>query len=115
MSLAHKIKWVAPTVLMFLLVLSLLAPTVSASYLGPITTFLKSLINSIRIIGNSIAVVMFIYGAARYVYASDDPGGRKQAISICIASVVALIIIFIAESVIGAICASMGPDCNPVS
>jgi multisubunit Na+/H+ antiporter MnhB subunit len=60
----------------------------------------EQLQTSMRIIGSSIAAVMFLYGGAKYVYTSDDPGGRKQAIGICIAAIIAMIIITQAENFI---------------
>ena len=78
-----------------------LAAHVSAGYLGPVILFIVNrLIPAFTMMGYSIAVVMFAYGAIRYAYTADDPGGRKQAMGICIASVVAIIIIRIAWMVI---------------
>jgi len=87
----------------FALAVNALASTVSATYLGVINIFICTLVRSFIIIGNSIAVVMFIYGGIRYMYTSDDPGGRKQAMGICIAAVIAMIIIQAGSGVIGQI------------
>ena len=81
-----------------------LATPASAGYLDPVIDFVTArLMVSIEIIGNSIAIVMFIYGAIKYAYTADDPGGRKQAMGICVAAIVALMIIQIADDVIMAI------------
>ena len=79
----------------------MLASPVSAGYLGPIILFLaNSLRPALYRIGYSIAIVMFAYGAIKYAYTADDPGGRKQALGICIASVVAIILIQLAAPII---------------
>jgi hypothetical protein len=77
---------------------------VAAGYLYPVVSFVVNrMIPALTLIGNSIAVVMFVYGAIKYAYTADDPGGRKQAMGICISAIVALIIISIADDVILAI------------
>jgi hypothetical protein len=80
----------------------------SAAFLTTIINFACRLVTSFRMMGNSLAIVMFVYGAARYVYTADDPGGRKQAISICVACIMALLIIQMATVIIGAVGASTG-------
>ena len=72
-------------------------------YLGPLISFVSTLQGSFRIMGSSIAIIMFVYGAVKYVYTADDPGGRKQAIGICVAAIIALIIIQAAEGIISSI------------
>lgn len=99
----------------FTAVLSVLALASSASataYLTVITTFVCSLAGSIRMIGNSIGIIMFIYGALKYMYTADDPGGRKQAMGICVAAIMALIIIQAAIAVMNLVGSQMtsGPS-----
>ena len=86
--------------------LAAVASTVSAggSYLQPVIDFVdQQLTHSIKVIGLSLSVLMFVYGAAKYVYTVDDPGGRKQAMGICVASLIAMIIIYVADIIIMAI------------
>jgi hypothetical protein len=72
---------------------TMLQSTVSAAYLTPVIDFGKTLIIAFRDIGNGLAAVMFLYGGAKYIYTADDPGGRKQAMGICVAAIVAFLII----------------------
>lgn len=95
--------------------IGLFATAVQATYLGVITSFVCSLATSIRIIGNSLAVVMFVYGAAKYMYTSDDPGGRKQAMGICIAAIVAFLIIMMAGTVINQIGAQVAASSSSLA
>ncbi|MFH1054557.1 MAG: hypothetical protein V1744_00525 [Candidatus Altiarchaeota archaeon] len=74
--------------------------TSAATYLVKMIAFVNSLTTSFTIMGNSIAVIMFVYGAAKYVYTADDPAARKQAVGMCIAAIMALIIIRVAGDVI---------------
>jgi hypothetical protein len=85
------------------LALGALSTFASATYLTVINTFICDMAISFKLMGNSIAIVMFVYGAAKYIYTADDPGGRKQAMSICIACIVALLIIQATSGVIGQI------------
>jgi hypothetical protein len=79
----------------------------SASALATIITFTMGLACSIRKIGVTIGLIMFVYGGAKYVYSADDPGARKQALGICIAAIVAWLIISMAVDVINAL--GVGP------
>ena len=52
-----------------------LSDMVCASYLNPIINFVNTqLVVTFSMLGGSIAVIMFVYGAAKYVFSSDDPG-----------------------------------------
>jgi hypothetical protein len=62
--------------------------------------FVNNLIVAFRRIGGSLCVIMFVYGGAKYVYSADDPGGRKQGMSICIAAIIGGIIIVSADTII---------------
>ncbi len=91
------------------LALMALATPVSAGYLDPIRNFIcVDLVGAIRRIGNTLGILMFVYGGAKYAYSADDPGARKQALGICSAAVIAMIIIMIAKEVIDAIGAMLG-------
>ncbi|MFH0861897.1 MAG: hypothetical protein V1875_02600 [Candidatus Altiarchaeota archaeon] len=63
------------------------------SIMGPIFTTLFAA-------GGTLVVIMFIYGGIKYVYASDDPGGRKEAKNICIHTLVAGILMVVAVSAV---------------
>ena len=86
-----------------LLAVIFLASIVSAGnprYLGPMINLVIALIEVFRTLGYSLAVIMFIYGGAKYAYTADDPGGRKQALGIMVASILAVVIIQIATVLI---------------
>lgn len=80
-----------------------LAHSASAGYLDPVLTFGMALILVMKNIGNALAVVFFLYGGAKYVYTADDPGGRKQGMGICVAAIIAFIIIQVGERLVCAI------------
>ncbi|MBD3417084.1 MAG: hypothetical protein GF416_08140 [Candidatus Altiarchaeales archaeon] len=85
----------------------------ASTYLQPIIDFVEQgLITALKRVGNTIAFIMFIYGAAKYVYSADDPAGRKTAMGVCIAAVVAFLFIRIADNVIYQMCVAM-PACTP--
>jgi hypothetical protein len=99
----HMMKrqaWIGLLIFMALCAASSLA---SAEYLGGINAFVCKLMTSFTTMGYSIALLMFVYGGVRYVYLSDDPGGRKQAMGICIAAIVAILFIRSADAIIGGV------------
>jgi len=82
---------------LFILGLSSMA---SANMFQTVIDFIAALIVTFRRVGGSLCFVMFIYGGARYIYSSDDPSGRKQAIAICVAAIVGGIIIAITPDIL---------------
>lgn len=98
----------ADALLAVILTVYLISSSAAASYLDNILVFIVcSLARSFRIMGYSIGMLMFVYGAVRYVYTADDPGGRKQAIGVCIAAVIGMMIIAMASTVIASLRASI--------
>jgi hypothetical protein len=51
-------------------------------------------------IAPSIVAIMFIFGAAKYVYSADYPGGRKQGKTICIHAIIGAIIMALLVGII---------------
>jgi hypothetical protein len=51
----------------------------------------------------ALALLMFVYGGAKYAYSADDPGGRKQGKNIAVNALIGFIIVGAAEAVILAI------------
>jgi hypothetical protein len=51
----------------------------------------------------ALALLVFVYGGAKYAYSADDPGGRKQGKNIAINAMIGLIIVGAARAVIVAI------------
>ncbi len=81
----------------------MLCAGLASAYLESIKAFVDGLQDQFTEMGNGIAIVMFLYGAAKFIYSADDPGGRKQGKDVCIAALIAMIIINIAPTVIGSI------------
>jgi hypothetical protein len=51
-------------------------------------------------IGPTLVLLMFLYGAVKYVYSADDPGGRKQGKDICIHAVIGGMLLLLTWSVL---------------
>jgi len=51
----------------------------------------------------ALALLMFIYGGAKYAYGADDPGARKQGKNVAVNAMIGLIIVAVAYSLIIAI------------
>ena len=77
------------------LALSVSAATVSATY--PIHYVPCQIITSIWDVLRGVAPIMFgimfLFGAARYAYSADDPGGRKQGKNIIIHAIIGALIL----------------------
>jgi hypothetical protein len=59
-----------------------------------------SLIGDVIQLAWALAILMFIYGGAKYAYSADDPGGRKQAKSIAINAMIGMMIVGVAKTLI---------------
>jgi hypothetical protein len=85
-----------------ILCVAILASTVSAAV--DIKDVLCGVISPIEVavgtIGPAMVVLMFLYGGVKYVYAADDPGGRKQAKDICIQALIGGIILLLANVIL---------------
>ena len=90
-----KLKYIEVAVIILLA-----CNTVSAGLLTPVWNFICSLKYTIGIIGGSLVLVMIVYAGIRYVYAADDPGARKQAVSIIINAMIGGLFLVIAYSII---------------
>lgn len=62
--------------------------------------------DDVRQVAIPLAIAVYMYGGAKYVYSSDDPGGRKEAKKICINALVGLIIVGAACSIVQSIAGS---------
>jgi len=67
--------------------------------------------NELLPVAQAIALLMFVYGGAKYVYSAEDPGGRKQAKSIAVNAIIGLVIVAIAQGLIAAASGQAGPFC----
>jgi hypothetical protein len=48
--------------------------------------------DALRGVAPALFTIMFLYGAARYAYSAEDPGGRKQGKNIIIQSIIGALI-----------------------
>jgi len=51
----------------------------------------------------ALALLVFIYGGAKYAHSADDPGGRKQGKSIAVNAIIGFVIIAASRAVVTAI------------
>ena len=64
---------------------------------------IKQVADALKAIIPGLVGVMFLFGAAKYIYSADDPGGRKQAKSMINAAVIGAILAGTLELARGAI------------
>ena len=57
---------------------------------------------ALRMIGPLILGVMFVYGGAKYVFSADNPGARKQGLTICLQVIIAGILLGLAVAIVTA-------------
>ena len=92
-----RMRWKTKAKTVYAALLSL-AGSVSAA--PGITTTVCYVINSIAyaiyVIAPTMVGLMFTYGAIKYIFSADDPGGRKQGKMICIHAIIGGVIIILA-------------------
>lgn len=66
---------------------------------GVICGLVPEVLNLARV----LAIVMFIYGGAKYAFAADDPGGRKQGKAIAVNAIIGLLIVSVSYSLVTSI------------
>jgi len=82
-----------------LALLTLAAPASAAIEDVP-CSIIKALYDAIFLsIGPTLVGIMFLYGAGKYVYSADDPGGRKQGKEMCIHAIIGGVIITMVDGV----------------
>ncbi|MFH1054558.1 MAG: hypothetical protein V1744_00530 [Candidatus Altiarchaeota archaeon] len=59
--------------------------------------------DALRAIGPSLIVIMLVYGAAKYIYSSEDPAGMKQGRDIFIHAIIGGIIMGLLAAIISAV------------
>ena len=67
---------------LFLIIPSLAAATTTMS--DVFCSIVTPVIGTIWTVGGTLVMLMFLYGGVKYVFSSDDAGGRKQGKTICI-------------------------------
>ncbi|MFH1054560.1 MAG: pilin [Candidatus Altiarchaeota archaeon] len=60
---------------------------------------MKPIMSALGTIGGTLMVIMFTYGGVKYVFASDDPGGRKAGKDTCIHAVIGGVILIVATTI----------------
>ncbi|MFH0861902.1 MAG: hypothetical protein V1875_02625 [Candidatus Altiarchaeota archaeon] len=75
------------------------APDAATIIRNIICTLIPEVIN----LSWALAVLVFVYGGAKYAHAADDPGGRKQGKSIALNAIIGFIIIAASKAVVEAI------------
>ena len=93
-------KHVSAAIVLFVLIESAAGTTNAA---GVIKTVICTLVPQVMSLARALAILMFIYGGAKYAYSADDPGGRKQARSIAVNAMIGAIIVSAAKAVVEAI------------
>jgi uncharacterized membrane-anchored protein len=70
------------------------------------TVFICSIIRPIWTTLATIAPLfvggMFMYGASKYIYSAEDPGGRKQGKEMCIHALIGAIMLVLVRVIVGA-------------
>jgi len=61
------------------------------------------LIPDLMSLARLIAILIFVYGGAKYAFSADDPGGRKQGKTLAIHALVGFIIVAASEAIVEAI------------
>ncbi len=56
---------------------------------------------ALRIVAPLIFGIIFLYGAAKYVYSAEDPGGRKQGKTILIHAIIGALIMGLLVAIVG--------------
>jgi len=56
--------------------------------------------DALRAVGPALVATFFIYGAVKYTYSADDPGGRKQGKTIMIHSIIGFILMALLAGIV---------------
>ncbi len=56
-------------------------------------TILTEIKTAVLTVGSTLVLIMFAYGAVKYAFAADDPGGRKAGKMTCIHAIIGGILI----------------------
>lgn len=97
-----KRKWFA--VLFSLFLLSVVASAADDDLIMNIVcSVIQPVYKALRVATPTLVGLMFMYGAVKYAFSADDPGGRKQAKSIMIHAVIAGILFGLITWVLGTV------------
>jgi hypothetical protein len=61
---------------------------------------IRAVWDAMRTIAPSLIIIMFMYGAAKYVFSAEEPGARQQGKSICIHALIGGIILAILSAIV---------------
>jgi hypothetical protein len=84
MAIMSRKRWVT----LLLLAAATLPSFASAQMWKVVCNLITPVWFTVTSVGPSLVVVMFVYGAVKYAYSADDPGGRKQGRDICIQAMI---------------------------
>lgn len=75
---------------------------------------ISAIFDALSSIGPALVTIMFLYGGVKYVFSSDDPGGRKQGKTICIHAIIGFVIMAVLSAVVNAVVNALGtiPMCG---
>jgi hypothetical protein len=76
------------------------APVWAGDIIAVPCVIIRGVMEALQRIAPAIIMLMFLYGAARYAYSADDPGGRKQGKNILIHTLIGSLIIGLIISII---------------
>ncbi len=65
-----------------------------------IATTICNLVPDVLDLARVLALLMFIYGGAKYAFSADDPGGRKQGKNIAVNAIIGLLIVAISYTLV---------------
>jgi hypothetical protein len=97
-------------VFLVLLLIAVLAPYFASAsateMVGFVCSIVKPIYDTLQVVGPTLVLIMFVYGATKYAYSADDPAGRKQGKDICVHAIIAgllLMLSFTVMSILGLI------------
>lgn len=74
--------------------------TAAANAAAIIQGIICSLVPEVINLAWALAILVFIYGGAKYAHSADDPGGRKQGKSIAMNAVLGFIIVAASKALV---------------
>ena len=72
-----------------------------ASAMGaPLCSLLQSILNLFKAFFPALFVLMLIYGATKYIFSADDPGGRKVGKTRMIHAIIGIILLSLIRAIL---------------
>ena len=84
-----------------------------ASAIGsPLCSLLQSILNLFKAFFPALFVLMLIYGATKYIFSADDPGGRKVGKTRMIHAIIGIILLGLIRAILDMFGLTPGWYCN---